>query len=552
MSEAIIYPGMDERSLENPNIPLGDPRVWHEIFGDFSTDTGERVNAKGALSLAPVYQAVSLISGDVAKIPLNVYRRRKDLGERGREVDEAHPAQFILRHQANSQMTAFKFWRRMMTHALLWGNAYALIERTLDGRIAELLPLLPDRTIPTLTRSGETIYQTEIDGDLKILGGSQVLHIESIAISGTADCEWIAAARNAIAQALAVNKFSSRFFKNGARVGGILEVPVGMSKQAVDTLETGFRKSYEGTDNSFKTVLLRDGAKFHNAQFTPEQSQMLPVRREMVREIARFFNLPPHKLGDDSRVSYNSLEQENRSYLDSCLSVWLHTIASECWLKLLSESQQKTNTHLVEHNTGAFIAADIKTQYEVGVLGVTNGLVSPNEVRAYLGLNPRPDGEGDKYIKPMNMETVGDQEEPAEPAEPAEPENDNSELEQKARRLVVNELQRAANQVIGQVKTKARKQQPSRFCTWVDDNLEADLRDTFTARIADSVALFAEITDDDSQQLNTRLTSLFFDSLKLQVNDVLQSVQPEELRDAVDGVLENYKLETQSLFTGAM
>ena len=87
MSEAIIYPGMDHRSLENPNIPLGDARVWHDIFGDFSTDTGERVNAKGALSLAPVYQAVSLISGDVAKIPLNVYRRRQDLGERGREVD---------------------------------------------------------------------------------------------------------------------------------------------------------------------------------------------------------------------------------------------------------------------------------------------------------------------------------------------------------------------------------------------------------------------------------------------------------------------------------
>ena len=547
MSEAIIYPGMDHRSLENPNIPLGDARVWHDIFGDFSTDTGERVNAKGALSLAPVYQAVSLISGDVAKIPLNVYRRRQDLGERGREVDEMHPAQFILRHQANSQMTAFKFWRRMMTHALLFGNAYALIERTLDGRLAELIPLLPDRTIPTLTNSGETIYQTEIDGDLKILGGSQVLHIESIAISGTADCEWIAAARNAIAQALAVNKFSSRFFKNGARVGGILEVPVGMSKQAVDNLETGFRKSYEGTDNSFKTVLLRDGAKFHQAQFTPEQSQMLPVRREMVREIARFFNLPPHKLGDDSRVSYNSLEQENRSYLDSCLSVWLHTIASECWLKLLNEGEQRTNTHLVEHNTGAFIAADIKTQYEVGVMGVTNGLVSPNEVRAYLGLNPRPDGEGDKYIKPMNMETVGDQEK-TEPADQEEP----NPLEEKAQRLVLDACQRAANQVIGQVKTKARKKQPGRFCTWVDDQLEADLRSTFSTRIAASVALFAEITDDDSQEVNDRLTARFFESLKGQVNDVLNSVQPDDLRDAVDGVLENYKLETATLFNGAI
>ena len=127
-------------------------------------------------------------------------------------------------------------------------------------------------------------------------------------------------------------------------------MPLGMSKQASDTLEQGFRKTYEGVDNSFKTVLLRDGAKFHQAQFTPEQAQMVPVRKELVKEIARFFNLPPHKLGDDSKSSYNSLEQENRSYLDSSLSIWLNTIASEVWLKLLTTDEQKEQTHFAEHN----------------------------------------------------------------------------------------------------------------------------------------------------------------------------------------------------------
>ena len=549
--EMFVYPGQDHRALENPNIPLGDPVVWNQVFGDYSTSAGEMVGASRALTLAPVYQAVSLISGDVAKIPLNIYKRRADLGERGREVDREHPAQFLVRWQANHQMTAYRFWRRMMVHALIWGNAYALIDRDPFGNPLEMIPLLPDRTAPRIMPNGDVIYVTEINGELLNFPASSILHLENISIAGDADCELIFKARETFAQALAANKFASKFFANGARIGGILEVPLGMSKQASDTLEQGFRKTYEGVDNSFKTVLLRDGAKFHQAQFTPEQSQMVPVRKELVKEIARFFNLPPHKLGDDSKSSYNSLEQENRSYLDSSLSIWLNTIASEVWLKLLTTDEQKGQTHFAEHNVGAFIQADIKTQYEVGQIGINNGIVSPNEVRAFLGLNPRDDGLGDKFMQPLNMansddlDADDDSDDQVEYDEQVESDDEQveSDDERQMRDLLNKAIDAAITRVIAQVKTRCKKAKANRFCSWIDEQMFTDTLPGFQQRFDDELKLYCSISSRDYADLHHSLVDSFYSGLNRNLNDILQSVQPDQLRGSVDSILEQYKAE---------
>lgn len=431
-----------------------------------------------------------------------------------------------------------------MVHALIWGNAYALIDRDPFGNPLELLPLLPDRTAPRIMPNGGVIYVTEIDGELLNFPASAVLHLENISIAGDADCELIFKARETFAQALAANKFASKFFANGARIGGILEVPLGMSKQASDTLEQGFRKTYEGVDNAFKTVLLRDGAKFHQAQFTPEQSQMVPVRKELVKEIARFFNLPPHKLGDDSKSSYNSLEQENRSYLDSSLSIWLNTIASEVWLKLLTTDEQKGQTHFAEHNVGAFIQADIKTQYEVGQIGINNGIVSPNEVRAFLGLNPREDGNGDKFMQPLNMansDDLGSDDDSAEPVdEDVQPESDD---ERQMRDLLTKAVDAAITRVIAQVKTRCKKAKANRFCSWIDEQMFDDTLPAFEHRFDDELKLYCSISSRDYADLHHSLVDSFYSGLNHNLNDILQSVQPEKLRDSVDSILEQYKAE---------
>lgn len=537
----IVDPRFELRGVENPSVSLNNPKVWEQLYGTGSTNSGITITPDSALGIGAVFAAVSLISGDVSKLPLNVYRRRPDLGDKGREVDNDHPAQRLIKYRPNSEMSAFKFWRRMMTHALLWSNAYAYIIRDDMGRPLELLPLLPDRTKPARTRDGELFFASEIGGEMRGLPASSVFHIEQLSIDGMADCELVTKAREAFALALSAEKFASKYFSNGGRMGGILEINPGMENKARDNLEAGFRKTYESSDAAFKTVILRDGSKFHAAQFTPEQTQMTGARDQQVKEIARWFNLPPHKLGDDSKASYNSLEQENRAYLDGCLSHWLRTIDSECYLKLLTPSEQNANSHFIEFNVAALIAADIATQYAIYRTGIEAGILSPDEARAKQNMNPRPDGLGGKYLRPLNME-YADHVEPAddEPTgvEPAGARGD--ELLVNAAKAV---LDRAISGFVAylcrKVNREASDKSDNRFITWMDEkfvNESKGMRD----EVIPAVYMYASVVGRDSDELFDAIKRQIIDGLKVEIETVLNTANSEQFRAALKAITKEF------------
>jgi HK97 family phage portal protein len=537
MSETyIIGAGIDaSRAIENPNIPLGSPEIFNEVFNTNISGTGISVSPERALSIAPVFQAVNLISGDVAKLPLNVYQRRPDLGNKGRAVADNHAAQHLIKFRPNAEMSAFKFWRRLMTHALLWSNAYALIERDDAGRPVALLPLLPDRTSPQRAEDGSLFYVSEIGGELQGFAASNILHIEQISVSGLQDCQLIYKARESFALAIAAEQFASKYFSNGGRIGGILEMPAGMQKQGADNLEAGFRKTYDSIDASFKTVILRDGAKFHQAQFTPEQTQMTAARTQQVREVARWFNIPPHKLGDDARASYNSLEQENRSYLNHCLSAWLKTIESECYLKLLAPLEQEANSHFIEFNVGALIAADISTQYQIYRTGIEAGILSPDEVRAMQNLNPRTDGLGGKYLRPLNMEYADFEPEVVE-AEPSEAERG---LEENSYKVLDASVARFAGYLSRKVIREGNKKNLARFMTWIESHLDEEkknLRD----EVKDAIELVAVITGKDVEALQENIARHIFGSMGETIEGVLTTTETEQRSAALKAVLKDF------------
>lgn len=540
----IVAPGIDaKRAIENPNIPLSSPDVWQEVFGSTNTQSGISINPASSLTIAPVFQAINLISGDVAKLPLNVYQRRQDLGVKGRIVDDNHPAQKLIKYRPNAEMSAFKFWRRIMTHALLWSNAYCIIRRDKAGNPVELLPLLPDRTTPQRTRDGQLFYVSEIDGELKGFAASNILHIEQISITGEADCQLLYKAREAFALSLAAEQFASKYFVNGGRIGGILEMPPGMTKQGADNLESGFRKTYESIDNSFRSVILRDGAKFHQAQFTPEQTQMTAARDQQVKEVARWFNIPPHKLGDDSKASYNSLEQENRAYLQGCLSHWLKTVESECYLKLLQPMEQESNSHFVEFNTAALVQADISTQYSIYRTGIEAGILSPDEVRAMQNLNPRPDGLGSKYLRPLNMEYADQEtedvvEEPAEPVESEEPaeevvdqrcdDNCPCTLIDPAFKLLDKEIERFTGYLVRKINREFAKKGEGRFIYWVEVSASEE-KHVLRESIAGASALVCGLAGFDNDSFTDCIVDSLFLDLFMQVERAIgHNTEPQE------------------------
>jgi len=450
-----------QRSLENPNLPLNDPAVWAEVFGGGGrAETGEIVTADKALTYAPFYRAVQLIAGDVAKLSRCIYKRRHDIGEGARERDRGHRLNYVLNVAVNEYTEAIKFWERFMADALIYRHAFARIMFDGSGAPAELYNLLPDRTTCRWI-DGKLWYFTEVSDTPHpiALFPWEVLHIEGpMLTAGAAPLFQIA--RNSIALGLAQEKFAAKFFKHGGRVGGVLELPAAMGKMARDTVEEGFRKSYEGAENPFKTVILRDNAKFHEAQQSPRESQMVEATESQTRQIAHWFNLPPSKLGLSDSVSYNSKAEDNQNYLDTTLQIWLTRIESACNFRLISERQ--SDTHFIEHNVSSLLRMNLTAQAAAFTKLVGARIMNPNECRAKLNMLPYEGG--DEFVNPNTMKSGDDtQEEPEDEPDEEEEEPDETPPERST------DYRRMIFEIAARARDKAKR--PQGFIDWVDGNL---------------------------------------------------------------------------------
>lgn len=465
---------------ENPRFNLSDPEAWDMLAGGSRTDSGLPMNKSRALTYAPVWQAVSLISGDIAKLPLELYKTIQIAGRRAREEVMTHRAYRLCKYKANRETSAFIFWRRVMVHQLLWNRAFAYIDRDSLGNPLEIFNLCPDRTAPERLRGkeifdqtgnvrladqldGQLVYTTEVDGKLQTLFPSQVLDFQGINFEAIESCDLVDKARNSWALGLAQEKFASRFFANGSRVSGILEIPAAMGKVARDKLEEGFLKAHTGQDNWFKTVVLRDGAKFHQTSVAPEQGQMTESRDSQVRDVARWFNLSPSKLGLSDSVSYNSKTEDNQNYLDSTLSPHLMTITAECWMKLLSESEQVD--HFFEHDTDQILRLDPLKRFQMYEIGRRIGAYSPNDILVKENEAPRPGGDVYQDV----LQGAGPKE---------GPKGDGKEEEQKQR------LARKLDRVLWDIgrRALAKSDNKSAYLKWVEEGFPT-VRDSASAAL---------------------------------------------------------------------
>lgn len=377
-----------------------------------------------------------MISGDVAKLPLNVYRPT----QRGRSVLSDHPVQRVIgkNKMSNPELNSYKLMKRYVISALLWGNAYAYIDRARNGTIKGLYQLLPDRTY--MERSNRKLYcVTEVGGVLERIPATDVLHIEGITLDGLAGESIIKMFREDFEKALAAKKFSSRFFKNGMSAGGFLQAPPNAKPEAIRKVQQKVDQHMSGPENAFKTIVLRDGFRWHSTQVDPRNGQLTETHEEDARNIARIYNISPSRLGLKNSTSYNSEEMARRDYYDGALSHWCHAISSEFTTKLLSPAERDQGMY-IEHNINALLWADAKTRSDIAIAGIQNGRFSPNETRGWENLDGY-DG-GDEFYVPLNMAAVSD----PQPSE-ATPPQDANETNETIRSLAKLGIDRVINRM---------------------------------------------------------------------------------------------------------
>jgi HK97 family phage portal protein len=188
---------------------------------------------------------------------------------------------------------------------------------------------------------------------------------------------------------LSLRDYGKAFFDNNCKPSYVLEHPGMLNEDAKRNILRSLKSQLgSGASNAHKAAVLWEGMKLHEYSVNAEDAQLIETRQFETREVASWFGIPPHKLGDDTRTSYNSLEQENQSYLDA-LDPWLHSWERESWDKLLTEEEKDSDEYTFEFNRSALVKVNIQARYAAYAIGLAGkAFLTPNEVRNFENLEP--------------------------------------------------------------------------------------------------------------------------------------------------------------------
>ncbi|WDU84216.1 phage portal protein [Caloramator sp. Dgby_cultured_2] len=385
---------------ERSGITLTSPEAI-DLFGVQKSAAGRSVTPITAMQASAVYACVRVIAETIASLPLFVFRITKE----GKEKAYDHPLYYVLHDLANEEMTSFTFRETMMTHILLWGNAYAEIEYDQIGNVKGLWPLRPDNVFPERNSKNELQYRVLLpDGTGAILPKERVLHIPGLGFNGIIGLSPIAMARETIGLSLAAEEFGARFFGNGARPGGVLEHPGTLSKEAMDKLRDSWNQMHQGLSNQHRIAILEEGMTYKQVGIPPEDAQFLETRKFQIEEIARIFRVPLHLIQNLEHATFSNIEHQSIDFVVHTIRPWIVRWEQAINWKLFGSSTK----FFAEFSVDGLLRGDIKSRYEAYAIARQWGFMSVNEIRALENLNSIPNG--DIYLQPLNMVEAGKQE----------------------------------------------------------------------------------------------------------------------------------------------
>lgn len=364
------------------------------LFG--RTTSGKPVNERTAMQTTAVYACVRILAEAVASLPLHVYEYQDD---GGKKLVHDHPLYYLLHDEPNPEMTSFVFRETLMSHLLIWGNAYAQIIRDGAARVLGLYPLLPDKMDVQRDDRGNIyyVYSRNSDenpmfkeyGDIR-LKAEDVLHIPGLGFDGLIGYSPIAMAKNAVGMTLACEEYGASFFANGANPGGVLEHP-GVLKDPSKVRES-WNSVYRGVNNAHKIAVLEEGMKYQQIGIPPEEAQFLETRKFQINEIARLYRIPPHMVGDLDKSSFSNIEQQSLEFVKYTLDPWVIRWEQSLQRSLLLPGEK--GKYFIKLNVDGLLRGDYQSRMNGYAVGRQNGWFSANDIREMENMNPIPDEQG--------------------------------------------------------------------------------------------------------------------------------------------------------------
>jgi len=362
--------------------------------------SGVQVNSASAIRFAAFFACLKVLSEDVGKLPIKLYKERPD---RGRDVAKGHKVHRLISRRPNDFMTASEFWEMCVAHVVLRGNFYAF-KVIVGGEVVELLPLNPGSVVPKLRDDWTLWYDvTFANGTRDVLPASQIFHVRGLSLDGIRGLSALEYARETLGLGIAAERHGAKLFVNGANPGGALETEQTLTDEVFERVKSSWNEKHTGLENSHKVAILEGGLKWTSVTMTNTDAQWLENRKHTDNQICGLLRVPPHKIAILDRSTNNNIEHQSLDYVNDGLMPHLNRIENRIRIDLLNERDEED--HFAKFNVSALLRGDMKARSQFYKDMVYLGAYSPNDVLELEDRNPREGG--DIYLTPSNMNING-------------------------------------------------------------------------------------------------------------------------------------------------
>jgi HK97 family phage portal protein len=375
-------------SLERRNISSRNPELAR-AFGGLDLG-GTLVNPKTAENLSTVLACVGAISSGLASLPAYIYRSI----ENGREIDDRHAVAHLIATGPNQHQTWADWIEWTMASVLLRGNAVSEIVTDSRGSVKELRPIPFEWCSIQLLPNGRLVYDvSEITSIYGGTGGTrrllqdEVFHLRDRTDDGLIGKSRLQRAAAVVQAGMSIQTFANALYSNGVNPSGALEIDGHLGHDSFQHLKQQFREVFGGASNAAKALVLQPGIHWKQISINPEDAEFLASRQFTVEELARLFNVPPPIIGDLQYGTFSNVETLLRWFAQNTLSPWIRKIESEFSRSILGASR---NTHRLEIDLSGLMRGDPAQRWQAWEIAVKNNILTPDEVRAEEGWNPRP------------------------------------------------------------------------------------------------------------------------------------------------------------------
>lgn len=374
-------------NTERRALPLTiDPNqiTARPLYANYS---GEIVNENTIFASSAVMACVTLIADSIASMPLELTRTRN-----GRIVLLPTPSVLM---KPNQHQTMFEFVHQLVATLLIHGCVYIYAPRLAGELPPEMRVIHPNRVKDVI--DGDTgLVSYEIDKQR--YDHADIRSVHWLVLAGQRrGISPLDAQRNTVGMSIAMDRFLSAFYGDGATPSSVLETEKPMTNEQARILRETWDDSHH---KRRRPAVLSNGLKWRSITTSAADMQMLEHREAIVRDISRVYRVPLHMIsgtGGDSNT-YQNVEQSGINYVRYTLLPWMRRIEDAL-------SEMLPITQHIRFDAEEFERADLTTRVKAQQVEIQSGTLTPNEARA--DNNRAPYEGGDQFVLSLSGTVVG-------------------------------------------------------------------------------------------------------------------------------------------------